>query len=183
MEEKERYKWSQDAIEECAYEDYDYIVDTENNIIFDDDNYFKLVDLLNQKDKRIKKLEEQEETYAKFSSYQFEENKLRYNKLNKELTEQIQELQEKLHILNEQSQNNYYIERYTEALKENNQLDKRIEELEEENQQLKQQLAITGKALQMACETLQDINFKLYNTEMNFDDYFKQQAKEMLENE
>ena len=32
-------------------------------------------------------------------------------------------------------------------------------------------------------ETLQDINFKLYNTEMNFVDFFKQQAKEMLENE
>lgn len=85
-----------------------------------------------------------------------------------------------------------------------NQQDKRIKELEtcldeeiesnvnlynlrlkteQENQQLEQQLAITEKALQMACETLQDINFKLYNTEMNFDDYFKQQAKEMLENE
>ena len=56
MEEIERYKWSQDVIAECAYEDYDYIVDTENNIIFDDDNYFKLVDLLNQQDKRIKKV-------------------------------------------------------------------------------------------------------------------------------
>ena len=32
-------------------------------------------------------------------------------------------------------------------------------------------------------ETLQDINFKLYNTEMNFVDFFKQQAKEVLENE
>ena len=59
MEGKERYKWSQDAIVECPYEDYDYIVDTENNIIFDDDNYFKLVDLLNQQDKRIKELEEE----------------------------------------------------------------------------------------------------------------------------
>ena len=59
MEEKERYKWSQDVIIECAYEDYDYIVDTENNIIFSDDNYFKLVDLLNQQDKRIKELEQE----------------------------------------------------------------------------------------------------------------------------
>ena len=57
MEEKERYKWSQDVIVECPYEDYDYIVDTKNNIIFSDDNYFKLVDLLNQQDKRIKELE------------------------------------------------------------------------------------------------------------------------------
>ena len=49
--------------------------------------------------------------------------------------------------------------------------------------ELKKQLAITEKALELACETLQDINFKLYNTEMNFVDFFKQQAKEMLENE
>ena len=59
MEEKERYKWSQDVIIECAYEDYDYIVDTENNIIFDDDNYFKLVDLLNQQDKENQQLKQQ----------------------------------------------------------------------------------------------------------------------------
>ena len=64
-----------------------------------------------------------------------------------------------------------------------NQQDKRVKELEQENQQLKQQLAISEKALELACETLQDINFKLYNTEMNFVDFFKQQAKEMLENE
>ena len=48
---------------------------------------------------------------------------------------------------------------------------------------LQSQLAMTKKALELACETLQDINFKLYNTEMNFVDFFKQQAKEMLENE
>ena len=48
---------------------------------------------------------------------------------------------------------------------------------------LEKQLAITEEALELACETLQDINFKLYNTEMNFVDFFKQQAKEMLENE
>lgn len=59
MEEKERYKWSQDIIVECPYEDYDYIVDTKNNIIFDDDNFFKLIDYLNQQDKRIKELEEE----------------------------------------------------------------------------------------------------------------------------
>lgn len=53
----------------------------------------------------------------------------------------------------------------------------------EENQQLKQQLAIAEKALDLACQTLYDINFQLYNTEMDFKEYFKQQAKEMLENE
>ena len=60
MEEKERYKWSQDIIVECPYEDYDYIVDTENNIIFDDDNFFKLIDLLNQQDKQIKDLQDEQ---------------------------------------------------------------------------------------------------------------------------
>ena len=59
MEEKERYKWSQDVIVDCAYEDYDYIVDTKNNIIFDDDNYFELVDLLNQQDKENQQLKQQ----------------------------------------------------------------------------------------------------------------------------
>ena len=51
-----------------------------------------------------------------------------------------------------------------------------IEKLKQENQQLKQQLAITEKALELACQTLYDINFKLYNTEMDFKEYFKQQA-------
>lgn len=60
MEEKERYKWSQDVILECPYEDYDYIVDTKNNIIFDDDNFFKLIDYLNQQDKRIKDLQDEQ---------------------------------------------------------------------------------------------------------------------------
>ena len=57
---------------------------------------------------------------------------------------------------------------------------------EEKDQQitdLQKQLAVTKKALELTCETLQDINFKIYNTEMNFVDFFKQQAKEMLENE
>ena len=48
---------------------------------------------------------------------------------------------------------------------------------------LQHRLEVAEKALEFACETLQDINFKLYNTEMNFVDFFKQQAKEMLENE
>lgn len=60
---------------------------------------------------------------------------------------------------------------------------KQFVECQNENEKLKNQLALTEKALELACETLQDINFKLYNTEMNFVDFFKQQAKEMLENE
>lgn len=58
-----------------------------------------------------------------------------------------------------------------------------IKEKDQQITDLQSQLTITEKALELACETLQDINFKLYNTEMNFVDFFKQQAKEMLENE
>lgn len=50
-------------------------------------------------------------------------------------------------------------------------------------ERLERKLAITEKALKLACDNLEDINFKLYNTEVNFVDYFKQQAKEILENE
>ena len=39
-----------------------------------------------------------------------------------------------------------------------------------------ERLALTEKALELACETLYDINFKLYNTEIDFKEYFKQQA-------
>ncbi len=53
---------------------------------------------------------------------------------------------------------------------------KMCRDAEKENQQLKQQLAITEKALELACQTLYDINFKLYNTEMDFKEYYKQQA-------
>lgn len=73
--------------------------------------------------------------------------------------------------------NNKYPYHYSEEYMKNNR------KLEAESKQLKQKFAITEKALELACETLQDINFKLYNTEMNFVDFFKQQAKEMLENE
>ena len=41
---------------------------------------------------------------------------------------------------------------------------------------LENRRAITEKALELACEPLYDINFKLYNTEMDFKEYFKQQA-------
>ena len=45
-----------------------------------------------------------------------------------------------------------------------------------DTERLEKQLAITEKALELACQTLYDINFKLYNTEMDFKEYFKQQA-------
>ena len=39
-----------------------------------------------------------------------------------------------------------------------------------------QENEILNVALDLACQTLYDINFKLYNTEMDFKEYFKQQA-------
>lgn len=65
-----------------------------------------------------------------------------------------------------------------------NQQSKRIKELEKENRQLKQQLAITEKALELACDVLRDINYKTFNdADVNFEAMFEKQAKEMLENE
>ena len=69
--------------------------------------------------------------------------------------------------------------------------------LENENQQLKQQLAITEKALELACERvkyfeeMQDKEmgfYEFFGYDSNYDlkaiiEQYKQQAKEMLENE
>ena len=63
-----------------------------------------------------------------------------------------------------------------------NQQDKRIKELEQENQQLKQQLAITEKALELACEHIKE-DLKCDDTQDDIYNYFKNKAKEMLENE
>ena len=78
-----------------------------------------------------------------------------------------------------------------------NQQSKRIKELENENQQLKQQLCITEKALELACERVKYFE-EMQDKEMGFYEFFgydsdydlkaiieqyKEQAKEMLENE
>ena len=47
-------------------------------------------------------------------------------------------------------------------------------DLEAENKNLKKQLALTEKALELACDNLYDINFQLYNTEMDFKEYFEE---------
>ena len=56
-----------------------------------------------------------------------------------------------------------------------------------ENQQLKQQLAITEKALELACEEIGRIEAKFGSAYIRANgyllDYFKTKAKEMLENE
>ena len=64
---------------------------------------------------------------------------------------------------------------------------KMCRDAEEENQQLKQQLAITEKALELACEEIGIIEAKFDSAYIRANgyllDYFKTQAKEMLENE
>lgn len=127
MEEKERYKWSQDVIVECPYEDYDYIVDTENNIIFSDDNYFKLVDLLNQQDKEIKKLEEYNNKYPYRYSEEYMKNNRKLETENQQLKQQLAESEKNFIIANNLRKNsnevllNYKTEKYG--------LDKTIQEL------------------------------------------------------
>ena len=51
-----------------------------------------------------------------------------------------------------------------------------------ENQQLKQQLAITEKALELACEHIKE-DLKCDDTQDEIYNYFKNKAKEILENE
>lgn len=58
----------------------------------------------------------------------------------------------------------------------------RNKELREENQQLKHQLAITEKALELACEHIKE-DLKCDDTQDEIYNYFKNKAKEMLENE
>ena len=61
-------------------------------------------------------------------------------------------------------------------------LETSIDELDKENQQLKQQLAITEKALELACEHIKE-DIKCDDTENEIYNYFKTQAKEILDNE
>ena len=62
-----------------------------------------------------------------------------------------------------------------------------FEKLRQENQQLKQQLTITEKALELACEEIGRIEAKFGSAYIRADgyllDYFKTNAKELLENE
>lgn len=139
MEEKERYQWSQDVIVECAYEDYDYIVDTENNIIFNDDNYFKLIDLLNQQDKRIKELKESEVLIkALITGIDLIMHDKDYRFKNDDGTWYSRKSCK--NITNE--------EVYEEIIDEIQQLDNNYGELDDKNQQLKQQLAEKDKEIE-----------------------------------
>ena len=145
MEEKERY-------EIHIYDDI--CVDLYNNGVLDKsvNDTYNLENLLNQQDKQIKELEE--------------ENKELEIKLDKCGTE----------LVNAESLVSY---------------------LENENQQLRQQLATAEKALELACERVKYFE-EMQDKEMGFYEFFgydsdydlkaiieqyKQQAKEILENE
>ena len=136
-------------------ERYEYFFGT-NTIKDNKTNQFYgcVVDLLNQQDKRIKELEEELENY----------------KLCR--------------CVDCSSEYEYGLETS-------------IDELDKENQQLKQQLAITEKALDLACERVKYFE-EMQDKEMGFYEFFgydsdydlkaiieqyKQQAKEILENE
>ena len=123
MEEKERY-------EIHIYDDV--CVDLYDNGVLDKsiNDTYKLEELLNRQDKRIKELEEE---LRIIQYYKTETNKLDY-------------------------------------------------ELRKENRQLKQQLTITEKALELACEHIKE-DLKCDDTQDEIYNYFKTQAKEMLGNE
>lgn len=61
--------------------------------------------------------------------------------------------------------------------------DKKICELESKIERLEHLLKVSDKALELACKNLQDINFKLYNNEVDFVNYFKEKAKEKMKSE
>ena len=136
-------------------ERYEYFFGT-NTIKDNKTNQFYgcVVDLLNQQDKRIKELEEELENY----------------KLCR--------------CVDCSSEYEYGLETS-------------IDELDKENQQLKQQLAISEKALELACERVKYFE-EMQDKEMGFYEFFgydsdydlkaiieqyKQQAKEILDNE
>ena len=162
-------------------------------------NNNKIISTLNQQDKKIKDLEaklaeSEKKAYSRGHSQRDIANEIKLNALredvaNKEkwivkLKQQLAECEkskESYRLQNEQHHLQllqFYSRLGVEAFGADIH-EKALETL----MIMKEQLAITEKALELACETLQDINFKLYNTEMNFVDFFKQQAKEMLENE
>ena len=94
MEEKERYVWSQDFNQECPYEEFDYIVDSETDKVLDDSD---IKDLLNQQDKKIKELEKK---LSKYKSYKTTDERIRdleslysdYKRENLQLKDQLEKL-------------------------------------------------------------------------------------------
>ena len=127
-----------------------------------------------------------------------------YSKLNKryqEIKNQLADLEAKLaesekkHLIDEKEWQDYCAFKHIEpqikgCLDREREYEKQLAEKEKEieYQESMKILAIENKnqkakeneilniALDLACQTLYDINFKLYNTEMDFKEYYKQQA-------
>lgn len=144
MEEKERYELT----------DTDCIFDTERDIVVSDvcdviTNADIITDLLNQQDKRIKELEEE---------------------------------------------NNFLEKRNEELIRDRRDICLERNDIFEENQQLKQQLTITEKALELACKEITgSCEYCSYKTRIECPveadcldekiNYFKTKAKEMMKSE
>lgn len=160
MEEKERYKWSQDVIVECPYEDYDYIVDTENNIIFNDDNYFKLVDLLNQQDKELSKLR---------ASYQ------QVKEENSQLKQQLEEKDKEIEEL--KAQRHIYLNRSVEECN-------KITDLEFELQHKDQdKISFAVEQLEKVKENIKKVPIIDFDLSGNFEKMYKQDAIRQIDNQ
>ena len=109
-----------------------------------------------------------------------EKNIEHYHKLYNERDKQFQSVRQRYHLLNKLQSNYDKKDKLHLAYMQ-------CAELVDENEQLKQQLAITEKALKLACEEIGRIEAKFGSAYIRANgyllDYFKTKAKEMLENE
>ena len=109
-----------------------------------------------------------------------EKNIEHYHKLYNERDKQFQSVRQRYHLLNKLQSNYDKKDKLHLAYMQ-------CAELVDENEQLKQQLAITEKALKLACEEIGRIEAKFGSAYIRADgyllDYFKTNAKELLENE
>ena len=165
MEEKEIYEVISPSLNGYAYI-HDFKTD---NVL----NTYDSCDLLNQQSKRLKELEQENQ------------------QLKQQLIEKEDQLKEEL--IEEKG-----LERALSACnRQNDEFADMIKKLVNEKEELKQQLAITEKALELACERVKYFE-EMQDKEMGFYEFFgydsdydlkaiieqyKQQAKEMLENE
>ena len=186
MEEKERY-----IIDKSTNYYTNTIVDTKTNAYYG--NVEEHIDLLNKQNKENQQLKQQLETFAHRISDQNEEilelkQQLEekdeeiehWHNLYKNRDQQFQSVRQRYHLLNKLQSNYDKKDKLHLAYMQ-------CAELVDENEQLKQQLAITEKALKLACEEIGRIEAKFGSAYIRANgyllDYFKTTAKEMLENE
>ena len=169
MEEKERYEY---------FFGTNTIKDNKTNQF-----YGCVVDLLNQQSKRIKELEN-ENQQLKQQLEESEKETKHWHDLYKDRDNQFQSIRQRYHLLNRLQAK--YDDKNKLHLSEMHCL-----ELVNENEQLKQQLAITEKALELACrEITGSCEYCSYKTRIECPveadcldekiNYFKSQAKEII---